>query len=105
MRANLGESVILPCACPQLNPDLDPDVIWQINARVVSYLKCSREGKIDESYQNRTQLYLTKESWSTNCSVLLSSVHLSDEGLYKCFYYNKGTALRHVDVILEVAGE
>lgn len=105
MRANLGESVILPCACPQLNPDLDPEVIWQINTTVVNHLKHSRECKIDESYQNRTKLYLTKKSKSTNCSMLLSNVHLSDGGLYKCYYYNKGTALRNVDVILKVTGE
>lgn len=79
--ASVGDSVLLPCACSGMYTTL----VWQIGERVVSFYppNANKKSSIDESYINRTQLFLHTEK--SNCSLLLHEVSLVDSGVYTCY--------------------
>ncbi|XP_052454485.1 myelin-oligodendrocyte glycoprotein isoform X2 [Carassius gibelio] len=95
--AIVGEAATLPCMCP---PDWPPFLVWQKNidkALVVNYYKDDDQEDIQIAleYRNRTELRLTG-----NCSLVIHSVCLSDQGLYICYY--KKNPLRHEKIYLGV---
>ncbi len=73
----VGEDVLLSCNCSN-----DPkELVWQKGDRVVN---AHSQDKIiiDESYVNRTQLFINMEK--RNCSLLLLKISKTDAGLYTC---------------------
>ncbi|KAI7808559.1 uncharacterized protein si:dkey-192g7.3 [Triplophysa rosa] len=101
-KAFVGDSVLLPCACSGMTTSL----VWQIGVRVVSFYPQNENDKspINESYLNRTQLFLHMEK--SNCSLLLHKVSLVDSGVYTCYVLTnvtKGiTSLKPLQVNLTV---
>ncbi|XP_026073529.1 uncharacterized protein LOC113053078 [Carassius auratus] len=73
----VGQDVLLPCNCSN---DLD-ELIWKKDQRVVN-VHPHNKSIIDESYINRTQLFLNKQK--RNCSLLLLNFSSADAGLYTC---------------------
>lgn len=73
----VGQNVLLSFNCSN-----DPEeLIWQKGDRVVN---AHSQDKIiiDESYVNRTQLFINKEK--RNCSLLLLNISERDAGIYTC---------------------
>lgn len=95
-----GHPAVLPCSCPS---GLSPIFIWQKvvgeDEDVVNlYHNNKEENQIGQQYQNRTHVNVQ----TGNCSLVFSSVRLSDDGLYKCYY--RKNPLRHEEVHLKVTG-
>uniref|UniRef100_A0A673JT49 Si:dkey-192g7.3 n=1 Tax=Sinocyclocheilus rhinocerous TaxID=307959 RepID=A0A673JT49_9TELE len=72
-----GQDVLLSCNCSN-----DPkELIWVKGQRVVN-VHPHDKSIIDDSYVDRTQLFLNKEK--RNCSLLLLNIFSADAGLYTC---------------------
>lgn len=80
-KASVGNSVLLLCPCSGMPKEL----VWQIGDGVVNLYPQNGNDKssIDESYINRTQLFLHMEK--SNCSLLLHNVSGVDSGVYTCY--------------------
>ncbi|XP_050957491.1 butyrophilin-like protein 3 [Labeo rohita] len=89
-----GEDVILPCSVKPNISVVDMRVEWFRSDQKDSQLVHLYEDRVDkntdqiESYRGRTKLN-HQELQRGNTSLKLSSVRVSDEGLYKCFIQSK----------------
>ncbi|XP_073699457.1 myelin-oligodendrocyte glycoprotein-like [Garra rufa] len=98
VEAMAGEAASLPCKCPS---DWPPFLVWQKvtseQPLVVNYYEDNKQEDKHTApeYRNRTELKLTG-----NCSLVFQRVHLSDQGLYVCYYQEK--PLRHEKIHLFV---
>ncbi|KAL1278776.1 hypothetical protein QQF64_025449, partial [Cirrhinus molitorella] len=108
--AVVGEDVILPCSVKPNISVVDMRVEWfrpdLKDSQLVHLYKDHEDRNTDQmqSYRGRTKLN-HQELQRGNASLKLSSVHISDEGLYRCFiqsksWYDDAT----VDVRTEVVG-
>ncbi|KAL0196723.1 hypothetical protein M9458_005263, partial [Cirrhinus mrigala] len=89
-----GEDVILPCSVKPNNSVVDMRVEWfrsDLKDSQLVHLYEDHEDKNTnqiQSYRGRTNLN-HQELQRGNTSLQLSSVRVSDEGLYKCFIQYK----------------
>ncbi|KAF4108882.1 uncharacterized protein si:dkey-192g7.3 [Onychostoma macrolepis] len=73
----VGMDVLLSINCSN-----DPkELVWQKGDRVVN-VHPQDKSIIDDSYVDRTQLFINKEN--RNCSLLLRNISATDAGLYTC---------------------
>ncbi|XP_067286008.1 butyrophilin subfamily 1 member A1-like [Pseudorasbora parva] len=83
-----GEDVILPCYITSNISAVDMKVEWfRLDRDETVHLYVNHENKIAEqspSYRGRTALF-QDQLQNGNASLKLSTVHVSDEGVYKCF--------------------
>ncbi|XP_051987368.1 butyrophilin subfamily 1 member A1-like isoform X2 [Xyrauchen texanus] len=84
-----GEDVILPCYIKPNSSAVDMRVEWyrlDLQDSVVHLYQDHKDTNTDQiqSYRGRTKLF-KQELQRGNTSLKLSTVQLSDEGLYKCF--------------------
>ncbi|XP_051754974.1 butyrophilin subfamily 1 member A1-like [Ctenopharyngodon idella] len=83
-----GEDVILPCYIKPNTSAVDMTVEWfRLDQDEIVHLYKNRENRITEhsqSYKGRTALF-QDELQNGNASLKLSTVQVSDEGVYKCF--------------------
>ncbi|RXN25117.1 butyrophilin subfamily 1 member A1-like isoform X1 [Labeo rohita] len=102
-----GEDVILPCSVKPNTSVVDMRVEWFRLDLIDSQLVHLYEDHVDkntnqiESYRGRTKLN-HQELQRGNASLKLSSVRVSDEGLYKCFIQSKSW---YDDAIVNVSVE
>ncbi|KAL0196785.1 hypothetical protein M9458_005325, partial [Cirrhinus mrigala] len=89
-----GEDVILPCSVKPNISAVDMKVEWFRSDLKDSQLVHLYDDHVDrnteqiQSYRGRTKL-IHQELQRGNASLKLSSVQISDEGLYKCFIKSK----------------
>ncbi|XP_076603408.1 uncharacterized protein LOC143330603 [Chaetodon auriga] len=83
-----GDSVLLPCTCPERN--LDKEFKWQMEEpNTVLVLKHNLNTSVfTDRYDGRAQTFLAENS--QNCSVLLSNITTDDLGRYRCVFYSQG---------------
>ncbi|RXN25109.1 butyrophilin 3 [Labeo rohita] len=89
-----GEDVILPCSVKPNTSVVDMRVEWSRpdlkHSQLVHLYEDHKDRNTNqiESYRGRTKLN-HQELQTGNASLKLSSVQVSDEGLYKCFIKSK----------------
>ncbi|KAL0196784.1 hypothetical protein M9458_005324, partial [Cirrhinus mrigala] len=88
-----GEDVILPCSVKPIISVVDMRVEWfrpGLKDSLVHLYEDRKDRNTEqiESYRDRTKL-IHQELQRGNASLKLSSVQVSDEGLYKCFIQSK----------------
>ncbi|XP_051570086.1 butyrophilin subfamily 2 member A2-like isoform X3 [Myxocyprinus asiaticus] len=101
-----GEVVILPCIIKPDTSAEDMRVEWfrlDLQDSVVHLYEDHKDTNTDQSqsYRGRTQLF-NQELQKGNASLKLSTVQVSDEGLYKCFVQSKSW---YDDITLNVTVE
>ncbi|KAK7167165.1 hypothetical protein R3I94_001536 [Phoxinus phoxinus] len=102
-----GEDVILPCSVKPSISVVDMRVEWfrldQKDSPLVHLYYDHEDRNTDQiqSYRGRTKLIL-QELQTGNASLKLSTVRVSDEGLYKCFIQSKS---RYDEVTVDVSVE
>ncbi|KAI2660769.1 CD226 antigen [Labeo rohita] len=73
----VGQDVLLPCNC---SDDLN-ELVWQKDETIVN-LHPTDKSLINDSYKDRTQLFLNNEK--RNCSLLIRNISSEDAGVYTC---------------------
>ncbi|XP_051987374.1 butyrophilin subfamily 1 member A1-like [Xyrauchen texanus] len=101
-----GEDVILPCYIKPNSSAEDMRVEWyrlDLQDSVVHLYQDHKDRNTDQiqSYSGRTKLF-KQELQTGNTSLKLSTVQVSDEGLYKCFVQSESWYI--VNVRVEVVG-
>ncbi|XP_051987372.1 butyrophilin subfamily 1 member A1-like [Xyrauchen texanus] len=101
-----GEDVILPCYIKPNSSAVDMRVEWfrlDLQDSVVHLYQEHKDTNTyqSQSYRGRTQLF-KQELQRGNTSLKLSTVQLSDEGLYKCFIQSESW---HDDITVNVTFE
>lgn len=103
-----GEDVILPCSIKPNTSAVNMRVEWfrlDLQDSTV-YLYENSENKImtqDQYFRGRTALF-QEELQNGNASLKLSSVQVSDEGVYKCFI-ESNSWYDDITVSVDVGGE
>uniref|UniRef100_A0A8B9JNH5 Ig-like domain-containing protein n=1 Tax=Astyanax mexicanus TaxID=7994 RepID=A0A8B9JNH5_ASTMX len=95
LTAAVGEDLILPCSLQPNISAVDMTVEWlrldQKDSIVHLYMEHEDRSKEQAvSYRGRTQLF-KEELQKGNTSLKLSTVHVSDEGKYKCVVRSKSS--------------
>lgn len=102
-----GEDVILPCYIIPNTSAVDMKVEWfRLDKDEIVHLYVNRENRItehSESYRGRTALFQDLLQ-NGNASLKLSTVQVSDEGVYKCFI-ESNSWYDDITVIVNVGGE
>lgn len=99
-----GEDVILPCYIKPIASAVDMRVEWfRLDQQdlVVYLYEAHKNHTQNESYRGRTTL-LHQELQRGNLSLKLSTVQVSDEGVYKCFIQSESW---YDDIIVNVKVE
>lgn len=102
-----GEDVILPCYIKPNTSAVDMTVEWfRLDQDEIVHLYKNHENRISEhsqSYKGRTALFLDELQYG-NASLKLSTVQVSDEGVYKCFI-ESNSWYDDITVNVKVGGE
>lgn len=92
-----GQSVLMPCQCSDRS--LEKTVTWQRDAPMLKILTHRKNtSTFDDRYKDRARIFLNEDS--NNCSVLILNLTLSDQGNYRCSFFDPSYC--YVNITLKV---